>query len=261
MRTCVLASGSKGNSTYIETKNHHILLDMGKNKKYIVESLKSIGVDPKKVDIILISHLHADHISALETFIKTYKATVYMPKEMFAAFESIANYENMNIYTEEVILEDEFTKITSIKSSHDAVASRNFIIEEGPSSVVQITDTGYIKSKYFNLLKNRNIYLLESNHDVEMLTHGPYPDWLKRRVLSDEGHLSNQACGFYLSKLIGEKTKKVYLMHLSEVNNDPEIALKTVKDSLKEYNVKFDNIECALQYEPGKVEEIEEALV
>lgn len=245
MKVCVLASGSKGNVTYIETSNHRILLDMGKKKKYIVDALKAIDVDPKTIDIILISHLHSDHISALETFIKTYKVTVCMPQEMFANLDSIQNYEHIKIYDDEIIFDD--LKIYALKSSHDAIASRNFIIEEGEHSIVQITDTGYIKSKYFNLLKNRDVYLLESNHDIEMLTHGPYPEWLKRRVLSDEGHLSNQAAGFYLSKLIGDKTKKVFLMHLSEVNNNSDIALKTVIDTLKEYKVEFDNVECAEQ--------------
>ena len=251
MRACILASGSKGNVTYIETTNHKILLDMGKNKKYIVDSLKSIGVDPKEIDIILISHTHSDHISALETFIKSYHATVCMPEEMFLSLNNLNNYEHIKIYNDEIKFDD--IKIYAIKSSHDAIASRNFIIEEGSHSIVQITDTGYIKSKYFKLLQNRDVYFIESNHDIEMLTHGPYPDYLKKRVLSDEGHLSNQASGFYLSKLIGDKTKKVYLMHLSEINNTPEIALKTVKDTLKEYNVLFDDIKCASQYEISEV--------
>jgi len=251
MRVCVLASGSKGNVTYIETKNHRILLDMGKKKKYIVDALSQIDVDPKTIDIILISHLHSDHISALDAFIKTYKVTVCMPQEMFLSLDNIKGYEHIKFYEDEIIFDD--LKIYAIKSSHDSVASRNFIIEEGDSSIVQITDTGYIKSKYFNLLKNRDVYLLESNHDIEMLTHGPYPEWLKKRVLSDEGHLSNQAAGFYLSKLIGEKTKKVFLMHLSEVNNNSEIALKTVNDTLSEYNINFKNIECAEQDEISEV--------
>lgn len=245
MKVCVIASGSKGNVTYIETNKHRILLDMGKKKKYIEDALKMINVDPKTIDIILISHLHSDHISALETFIKTYKATVCMPLEMVNCLEHISSYDHLKIYDEELVFDD--LRITALKSSHDAVGSRNFIIEEENQSIVQITDTGYIKSKYFNKLKNRDIYLLESNHDVEMLNHGPYPDWLKRRVLSDEGHLSNQAAGFYLSKLIGPKTKKVFLMHLSEVNNSSEVALETVKNTLKEYKVEFDNIECAEQ--------------
>ena len=245
MRACVFASGSKGNITYIETNNHHVLLDMGKNKKYIVDSLRTIGVSPKDIDIILISHTHSDHISALETFIKTYKAMVCVPLEMYNEMSSLKEYDNIKLYDNELIFDD--LKITTIKSSHDAVASRNFIFESDGMSIVQITDTGYIKSKYLNLLKNRDIYLIESNHDIEMLTHGPYPEWLKRRVLSDEGHLSNKAAGFYLSKLIGDKTKKVYLMHLSEVNNNSEIALKTVKETLEEYNIDFNEIDCAKQ--------------
>lgn len=245
MRACVLASGSKGNVTFIETKKHRILLDMGKNKKYITDALKSINVDPNTIDIILISHLHSDHISALESFIKTYNPIVCMPQEMFLNLDSISNYEHIKIYDDEIIFDE--LKIYAIKSSHDAVASRNFIIEEDNHSIVQITDTGYIKSKYFNLLKDRDVYFFESNHDIEMLTHGPYPDWLKRRVLSDEGHLSNQAAGFYLSKLIGENTKKILLMHLSEVNNDSDLALNTVMDTLSEYKINFNNIKCAEQ--------------
>ena len=254
MRACVLASGSKGNVTYIETKNHHILLDMGKNSKYITDSLKKIGVDPKTIDVVLISHLHSDHTSALETFIKKYKPLVCMPEEMFLEVDSLEGYDHIKIYDDEIIFDD--LKIYAIKSSHDAVASRNFIFESEGKSIVQITDTGYIKSKYFKLLKNRDVYFLESNHDIEMLTHGPYPEWLKRRVLSDEGHLSNQACGFYLSKLIGDNTKKILLMHLSEVNNDSEIALKTVNETLKEYKIEFDGIKCALQNDISEVIEL-----
>lgn len=245
MKVCVLASGSKGNVTYIETKKHRILLDMGKNSKYITDSLKKIDIDPKTIDIVLISHLHTDHTSALETFIRKYKPIVCMPQEMFLELDSIKEYEHIKIYDDEMIFDDLI--IYAIKSSHDAIGSRNFIFEENGHSIVQITDTGYIKSKYFKLLKNREVYLLESNHDIEMLTHGPYPDWLKRRVLSDEGHLSNQAAGFYLSKLVGDNTKKVLLMHLSEVNNDSKLALKTVKETLKSYNVDFNDIKCAEQ--------------
>lgn len=251
MRCCVLASGSKGNVTYIETKNHRILLDMGKNKKYIVDALKQIGVEASSIDIILISHLHSDHISALETFIKKIKPLVCMPEEMFLEIDNIKNYEHIKFYDDEIILDD--LKIYAIKSSHDATASRNFIFESEGHSIVQITDTGYIKSKYFKLLKNRDVYFLESNHDVEMLTHGPYPEWLKRRVLSDEGHLSNQAAGFYLSKLIGDNTKKVLLMHLSEVNNSEDIALNTVRDVLSEYKIDFSDIKCA---EQDKISEV-----
>ncbi len=251
MRVCVFASGSKGNVTYIETKEHKILLDMGKNKKYIDNALEKINVNPKSIDIILISHLHSDHISALTKFIKGTDITVCMPEEMFASLDSIQDYQHIKIYNDEMNFGS--LKIYAIKSSHDSVGSRNFIIEEDGVSVVQITDTGYIKSKYFNLLKNREVYLLESNHDVEMLVHGTYPEWTKKRILSDEGHLSNQAAGFYLAKLIGPKTKKILLMHLSENNNTPKLALDTVKSTLAEYEVDFTDIKCA---EPNEISEV-----
>lgn len=251
MKICILASGSKGNSTYIETESHKILLDLGKNKKYIVDALKRINVDYKDIDIILLSHLHNDHTSALETFLKNHNATLCISEEMFLELPNLKEYKHIKIYDDELVFDE--VVIHAIKASHDATTPRNFVIEANGASMVQITDTGYIKSKYFNILKNRNVYLMESNHDIEMLMHGPYPDYLKKRVNSDSGHLSNKDAGFYLSKLIGDNTKKVYLMHLSEQNNTPNIAIKTVKETLKEYDIDFKNIKCAEQNEISEV--------
>ena len=254
MKACVLASGSKGNVCYVKTKNHNILIDIGTNKKYIVEKLKNINILPEDIDIILISHLHKDHISALNTFVNIYKPTICITKKMFEEMDSINNYPFLYIYEDDIELED--ITIKTIKSSHDVTDSRNFIIEEDGKSIVYITDTGYIRHKYFKDIANKNLYLLESNHDIEMLSHGPYPEWLKSRVISDEGHLSNQSAGFYLSKLIGNNTKEVVLMHLSEVNNTESIALATVNDVLREYNIDFKNITCAKQNENGEVIEV-----
>lgn len=251
MRICVLASGSKGNSTYIETANHKILIDIGKNRKYIVNKLAEIGVAPNEIDYILISHLHEDHISALNTFIKNNNPTICLSKAMFMELSSIKEYNNILIYDDEIILNG--AKIKAIKSSHDSVDSRNFIIEEQDKSVVYVTDTGYVNNKYFNFLRNKNVYLFESNHDIELLSHGPYPKWLKQRVLGDEGHLSNKAASFYLAKLVGPDTKKILLMHLSEVNNSEEKTLETITNTFKEYEVNFNDIKCAKQEEISEV--------
>ena len=251
MRACVLSSGSKGNSTYVETSSHKYLIDLGRNKKYIIDKLKEIDVKPQDIDFILISHSHDDHVSALEGFIKTYKTNVCVTEEILKNLPQLKNYENLIIYDENIALPEDI--ITSIKVSHDSNDARNFIIEDGKYSLCYITDTGYINHKYFKVLENRTIYLFESNHDIEMLQTGPYPAWLKKRVLSDTGHLSNISAGVYLSKFIGKDTKKVILMHLSETNNKPELALKTVKDTFKEYDVKFDNISCASQNEISEV--------
>lgn len=251
MKICVLASGSKGNSTYIETGNHKILIDAGMNCKYINEKLNEIGVSVNDIEYILISHLHDDHISALKVILNKSKATLFMSQKMLLELKSIKEYDNIFIYEDEVIIDS--IKIRCIKSSHDSPDSRNFIIEDGGHSVVYITDTGYIKAKYFNYLKNKEVYLMESNHDVEMLNNGPYPIWLKKRVLSDYGHLSNMASSYYLTKLIGENTKKVILMHLSEVNNTKELSLNTLKQTLKEYDVNFNKIKVSSQTEKSEV--------
>ena len=251
MKACVLASGSKGNSTYIETNNHKILVDIGKNKKYIVDSLKSINVGADDIDYIFISHLHDDHISALKNFLKTYKPTIVISNKMFQELDDIHEYPHIFIYEDEVLLDS--LKVICFHSSHDATDSRNFLFEEDGHSIVYVTDTGYVNYKNFKYLQNKEIYLFESNHDIEKLQHGPYPDWLKSRVLSDYGHLSNNASAVYLSKFIGNNTKKIYLMHLSETNNTEELALDEIHKIFKTYNINFNDVYCAKQNEISEV--------
>ena len=251
MRVVVLASGSEGNSTYIETEEIKLLIDTGRNAKYIKEHLNSIGVDPEEINYILISHTHKDHTSALKTFTNKYKTTILLSQAMFYDLEEIKEYENIIIYDDDIYLKD--LKITTIKSSHDAPDARNFILENKGKSVVYVTDTGYINRKYFNRLKDKEIYLFESNHDIEMLLNGPYPKWLKTRVVGSYGHLSNKDSAFYLSKLIGPHTEKVILMHLSHINNTEEKALTMLNDTLKEYEIDFHNIACAKRSEITEV--------
>ena len=254
MKVCVLASGSGGNSTYIETDKYKILIDIGKNRKYIVDKLKEIGVSAEEINYIFISHLHDDHISALKTFLKKYHPTIVISNPMFQELNDIHDYEHILIYEDEVILDN--LRVKCIHSSHDATDSRNFIFESNNKSVVYVTDTGYVNYKNFKYLENKDIYLFESNHDIEKLEHGSYPDWLKKRVLSDYGHLSNNACGVYLSKLIGDKTKKIYLMHLSKENNTEELALNEIKKVFEDYNILFDDIRCAKADVASEVVEI-----
>ena len=254
MKVCVLASGSKGNVTYVEANNKKILLDAGKNYKYIKDKLKEIDVDIKYINYILISHNHTDHISALKSLISKTKATIIISLQLLYEMDDLKDYSN--ILTIENELEVDDLLITSFHSSHDAIDSRNFIIDDGISKLAYVTDTGYVNNKYFKLLKNLDVYLFESNHDVELLQHGPYPDWLKRRVLSDNGHLSNKSSSFYLSKLIGDNTKKIVLIHLSEINNLESIALETINNTFMDYGINFNNIICARQNEKTEVIEV-----
>lgn len=252
MLVSVLASGSEGNCTYVETTDAKILIDIGMNTKYITGKLSDIGVDSVDIDYIFMTHTHKDHTGALEIFIKHHDVKVVVTSGMMHELKFLENYDGTIITTDKVEIGK--TKVTPFKTSHDAIDSRGYLIEDESSSVVYMTDTGYLNQKYFDLLSNKDLYIMEANHDVEMLINGSYPKWLKSRILSDQGHLSNNAAGFYLSKLIGPNTKKIILAHLSKENNTDEEALKTVKKTLDQYEIAYPEIIVAHQRE--RTEEI-----
>ncbi len=246
MYVSVLASGSKGNSCLIKTENHNILIDIGTTAKYLCETLEKININSKDIDYVFISHTHKDHVSALKGFLKKSEPFICLSSKMFEDLEEIHNYNKILIYDDEIILDD--ITIEIFKTSHDASDSRGFIIKTENGEIVYLTDTGYINSKLFKKLYNKDIYIIESNHDPKLVREGKYPVWLQNRILSDYGHLSNEMTGTYLSKLIGSRTKKIILAHLSEENNDEILAKDTVLKILNNNNIKFNNIECAKQY-------------
>lgn len=238
MKVSVLSSGSKGNTTYIETKEAKILIDAGNSCKYIIEKLSELNVNPSELDAILITHTHVDHIKGLPVLLKKINPCVYLTKKMHPYLDYLENYH--------FIEKDTFTikdiQVNVIKTSHDTEDSVGYIINNGHKSIVYITDTGYINRKYFTLLQNRDIYIMESNHDVEMLNNGKYPFELRQRILSDKGHLSNYDSSKYLSKFIGDKTKYILLAHLSEENNTKDLAYDTLTNRLTKENQNIEHI-------------------
>ena len=256
MKICVLASGSEGNVTYVETNQHKILLDIGTTVKYVKDRLSELSVRLEEIDYVFITHVHADHVKGLKTLIKSYHPYICVSPIMFAELPELHNYDKVFLYDRNTELDD--AKIEIIKTSHDASDSRGFIITSNNASVVYLTDTGYINQRNFELLKNKQLYLFESNHDIEMLINGPYPKFLKDRVLGPYGHLSNKDSSVYLAKLIGKDTKKIVLMHLSQKNNTEEKALETIKEVFAEYEIQFNskNICCARQKEKSELIEI-----
>jgi len=237
MRVSVLSSGSKGNTTYIETDNAKILIDIGNTSKYVKEKLEDFGVKPDDLDAILITHTHKDHVKGLKVFKKKYNVPVYITDIMYNTLDYLDDYR---------LLSDEFDikdiHITAIKTSHDTEDSRGYLLSSDDSSIVYITDTGYINNKYFDILSNTNLYIIESNHDIEMLNNSSYPFALRQRILSDKGHLSNYDSSKYLSSFIGENTKCVMLAHLSEENNTEKLAYDTLINRLNNDNKYVDNI-------------------
>ncbi len=254
MLVSVLCSGSEGNCTFIQTKDHNILIDLGMNTKYLTSKLEEIGIKREDIDIVCITHTHSDHISSLKTFFKKDKPVILLDPKMMTDLDFLNDYPNLVFDTKDLVFGN--TIIDIVKTSHDAPGSRAYIIKEDDKSVVYITDTGYINHKNFELLSNHNLYIFEANHNVEMLMHGRYPAWLKKRVRGDEGHLSNDQAGFYLSKLIGDKTKTVILAHLSKENNTPDIALAEVRAIVKDNGVDFDNYVIATQRERTELIEV-----
>lgn len=252
MKICVLASGSKGNSSYIETDETKSLIDLGMSAGYTAKALKNIGVDPSEIQRVFITHTHSDHVAGLKVFLKKYNPIVYLTKRM----EEEIDFEiEDKVYIDGDIKIDDLN-VTVIKTSHDTADSNGYVFSSLGKSIVYITDTGYINVRNFDKLKNKNIYVLESNHDVRLLREGKYPYYLQQRILSDKGHLSNKDSAYYLSEFIGDKTKEIILIHLSEENNKPELALKTLLDTLDKKGVKVPSVLIADQKESTGLIEI-----
>ena len=248
MKVKVLASGSRGNSTYIEIKEKKILIDIGISFSKLKGLLKDT-IDIKDIDYLLITHSHKDHIGGLDVFLRNSNVTLLVPSEVY---EDIKNNISNNKY---IILEDknkiDDIEIDLIHLSHD-VSCFGYIID---NRLVYITDTGYINKKHLKLIQNKEMYIFESNHDEVMLMEGPYPYILKQRVLSDKGHLSNSYAGSILDSIIGDKTKIIVLAHISQNNNTYDLAFSTVKNIIGDKSKNI-NLLVAYQDEPLDIIEV-----
>lgn len=234
MRLCSIASGSSGNCIYVGSDNTHLLVDTGISKKRIDEGLHTLGIKGEELSGILITHEHSDHIQGLGVFSRKYGIPVYGTR---GTLQGIQAYKSLGKMPEgllhEIHTDEQFSlgdlDIHPFAISHDANEPSGYRIACGEKSVAVATDLGIYDEYTVERLKNLDAILLEANHDIHMLEVGPYPYPLKRRVMGEKGHLSNELSGRLLCDILHDKLKHVILGHLSKENNYAELAYETVK--------------------------------
>lgn len=251
MKVKTIASGSKGNCTIVLCDETNIIIDMGISYLTLKKGLEENSLSFDNFSGILVTHCHKDHTKGLASLINKTKLPVYIPEGMYESLKEFVPYEKCIFIDDEFEIND--VKIELIHTSHDAPSSVGFIIEHNNKSLVYVTDTGYINRKYLARMVGKDAYIIESNHDEVMLMDGPYPRFLKERVISDKGHLSNRTTAKYLKKIIGNNTKNVLLAHLSENNNTEELALQAMHEEGLDEKV---NIMIARQYEESNMIEV-----
>ena len=251
MKIKILASGSKGNSSLIICDNTKLLIDIGLSFTRIKSHLELNGININDITGLLITHSHSDHIKGLKTFIKETDIKIYIPKDMYHELEEIVPIDRCTFIEDIFNIND--VNIELIHTSHDTDFSVGYIIEYNKKTLVYVTDTGYINRRYLKKMEDKNVYVIESNHDEAMLMDGPYPRFLKERVISDRGHLSNKTTAGYLKKIVTDNTKCVVLAHISEKNNTIDLAYQEANDVLKDKDVE---LLVAMQDEESKLIEV-----
>ena len=232
-RICPLFSGSSGNCTYIGQGNTHILIDVGVSAKRICQRLGEIGVDFRQISAIFITHEHNDHIKGLEVLSKKYPLPIYMSCGTAAQMNELSSEavkSNIRVIDSPVQLEN--MEICRFTTSHDCDDSSGYRINLGDRSFAVCTDTGIVTEEIRKNLEGCELVLLESNHDLNMLRLGPYPLHLKRRILADNGHLSNVSCARELPNLLKKGTIRFILGHLSQQNNTIDTAYNEANTAL-----------------------------
>lgn len=235
MQVAVLASGSKGNATFVEMDGIRILIDAGISARRIKQELAALGENVEMLDGIFITHEHGDHIKGLPNLIKKYGIQVYSRP---ATFRAMNCYEDLpgdcvNPIIDRIQLGR--VAVRAFDIPHDAAAPVGYIIQ-GTSRCVVATDIGNVDDRLQQMLEGAQVLVLEANHDEDMLKQGSYPYNLKQRILGPLGHLSNKRMAQVVAGL-QRKPQKLILAHLSESNNRPELAMDTVKSILASYGI------------------------
>lgn len=265
MRMCSIASGSSGNCIYVGSDATHLLIDVGISGKKTESGLEGLGISGRDLDGILITHEHADHISGLGVLTRKYGIPLYAARGTIEAVKKMKGMGSIDPQLWVEVKEDQrFTikdlTVNPLKISHDAAQPVAYRISYGSRKVAVCTDLGAYNDYTVECLKGLDAILLEANHDVNMLQVGPYPYYLKQRILGSRGHLSNENSGRLLSRILHDGMKYISLGHLSQENNLPELAYEAVRMEINfgenPYKAEDFQIQVARRGEPSAVLEI-----
>jgi phosphoribosyl 1,2-cyclic phosphodiesterase len=257
MRFSVLASGSGGNACFIETSNARVVVDSGLSCRELIRRLHIIGVSTDRLDAIIITHEHSDHIKGAGPLSRRFDSPVYSNgPTLNRGMQALGNISRpVAIYTGQTITINDL-EIETFTKCHDAVDPMGLVISSNGSRLGIITDLGRSTKLVEQRLKDCNALIIEFNHDLEMLDQGPYPLYLKRRIKGQEGHLSNQQAGELLKAVAHESLEKVVLAHISKENNLPEKAVREAESVLENCNMMNTEILISRQHAPLPMVEI-----
>lgn len=232
MEIHILASGSSGNAALFQFASTSILVDAGISARRLEQGLAEAGVAAGKLDAILITHEHNDHIKGLDVFVRRHNIPVYTRPKTWNSLPGREKFPGRccREFGDELSIKG--VRIAAFNISHDAADPVGFCFFSQNKKVVMATDLGIVSSRVEKALEDADAMVLESNHDMEMLENGPYPRFLKQRIKSSSGHLSNLSAGRLLSRLNSKPGLKVFLAHLSQQNNRPDVAERTVIEHL-----------------------------
>ena len=235
MRYCSLFSGSSGNCTYIAVKDGGMLVDTGVSAKRIEQALRERDIDPRSIRAVLVTHEHTDHVAGLRVLCKRYGWPVLASVGTLDALaQSERGTAQQRLYA--ISADEPFCigdmKITPFATPHDSSQSLGFRIDTADRSMAVATDMGYMMPEVKACLRGCQLLHIESNHDPVMLRNGPYPYPIKMRILSDLGHLSNDACAAVLPELVQSGATRIALAHISQENNTPQLAECTARGRL-----------------------------
>jgi phosphoribosyl 1,2-cyclic phosphodiesterase len=247
----VLASGSKGNSIYAATPGARILIDAGLSAREIERRLKRIGVRAEDLDAVVITHEHRDHVSGLGPLSRRYRLPVFLNRATRRSLpDQVGSLSDCVEFTTGRSFSVVDLTIHPFSLSHDAADPVGLTLVNGESKVGICTDLGKATRLVHHHLRECRVLLLEANHDVGMLTRGPYPWSLKQRIRSASGHLSNEEARELLDRVRGAALERVILAHLSEVNNRPETVLKAFAGVCDLESLR---LTVASQHEPSEI--------